>query len=284
MKRSFWALGLLPLTLSACMGSDPGFGGAPADPADLDPHLVLRIEDTGGFMPLEYTFTQQPSLVVMSDGKMYTMPAMIDIYPSPLHTSYEVRELSAEGLDALIDRAIEAGLTEDGTKEPDQDGSQVADASTTVFTFVDRDGAEHRVSAYALGFGDTETAERRKLQDFRTALGDLESWMPEGAVGDSTIEPTARMRVGVTAYGAPDEELPQEARAWPLETPLASFGTASEDGVVDRCAILEDADLETFLSAAEGANVQTPWTSDGKRYRLLLDPLTPDEAASCTTE
>ena len=280
MKRSLLALGLIPLALSACTSDDPGFGG---EPTDGTAHLVLRIDDAGGFVPAEYTFTRQPSIVVMSDGRVFTTPAMIEIYPSPLQTGYEVRELSDEGLQALIARAIAAGLTDDGNKGPDENGAQVADATTAVFTFVDADGTEHVVSAYALGFNTPETPERQKLQEFRDDLGDMASWMPDGAVGDSEVVTATTMRVGVNAYVG-DESLPQDERAWPLSTSLASFGEAREDGIVARCGTLAGNDLATFLDAAEGANVLTPWTSDGERYALLLDPLTPDETASCEPE
>lgn len=280
MKRSLLAFGLLPLTLSACTSDDPGFGG---EPTDGTARLVLRIDDAGGFVPADYTFTRQPSLVVMSDGRVFTTPPMIEIYPSPLQTGYEVRTLSDDGLQALIDRAIAAGLTEDGTLGPDENGAQVADATTTVFTFVDADDIEHVVSAYALGFTTPETPERQKLQTFRDDLGDMASWMPAGAVGDSEIVTATTMRVGVKAY-AGDDSLPQDERAWPLSTSLASFGEARDDGIVDRCGTLAGNDLATFLDAAEAANVLTPWTSQGERYALLLDPLTPDETASCEPE
>lgn len=283
MKRSILAVGLVSLTLAACTNNGPGFGGEPTDPAPLEPHLVLRIEDRGGFVPMEYTFTRQPSLVVMSDGTMFTLPPMIEIYPPPLQTGYEVRTLTQEGLDALIDRAIAAGLTEDGSKDADDSTGAVADASTTVFTFVDRDGTEHEVSAYALGIHPRETAERGRLQQFREDLGNLEAWMPDGSVGESSVEPAQAIRIGVNPYGG-EPDVPQEARPWPLEPGLASFGTASDDGVVQRCGILTGADLATFIEAAEKANVLTPWASDGKKYALLLDPLTPDEDATCASE
>jgi hypothetical protein len=284
MKRSLLALGLFPFALAACTTNDPGFGGEPTGP-DASAHLVVRIEEAGGFVPAEYTFTRQPTIVIMSDGRIYTTPPQIEIYPSPIAVSYEVREVTADGVEAIIDRAIEAGLTEDGTKGPDENGAQVADASTTVFTFVDRDGTEHVVSAYALGFDvGTETPERQALAEFRDDLGDLDSWMPDGSVSaDSEVVAAETLRVGVNAYTG-DEALPQDERTWPLSTSLDAFGEARSEGIVDRCGTLAGNDLATFLEAAAGANVLTPWTSDGQRYALLLDPLTPDETASCEPE
>lgn len=192
--------GLLVLATAACSSNATNFGGEPDDGTDAAPSLVLRLEYEGGFMPAEYTFTAQPTLVVMSDGRIYSPPAMIEIYPPPIQTGYEVRRVTQEGVAAIRERADEAGLTEDGDRAPNEDGMAVADAATTVFTYVDEDGTEHRITAYALAeYGtDGDTPERRKLLEFQRDLTDLASWLPEGAIVDEgSVEPVAAMRIGV---------------------------------------------------------------------------------------
>lgn len=267
-------IGLLALIASACSSSDPqGFGGDP----DESPKLVLRIEQLGGFVPMDYAFRSQPQVVWMSDGTVYTVPPMIEIYPQPIQTGYEVAKFTPADVDALRRIAEEGGLLEDGDVKPDPNGPQVADASTAVFTYVEEDGTEHIVTAYALGIDPD--SKRQRLNDVMMAAIDPASWvetMPESKLVTATT-----IRIGIAPYQA-DPDTPQEARAWPLQGSLAEFGEASEENAVtDRCGTLTGADLKAFLAAAEGANVLTPWTSDGKTYSVLVDPITPDEDGSC---
>lgn len=277
-RRIAAAVGLLSLGLAACTSSSSnGFGGEPTDNGD-EPSLVLRIEEEGGFVPVEYMFTRQPTVVWMSDGSVYMQPAMIEIYPSPIQTGYQVAKLDSSVIDDLRAAARDAGLDKDGDLPPDESGGAVADASTTVFIYVDEDGTEHRVSAYALGFMD-ETPERQALMEMRDKATDLASFNG-GADVDMDIQPADRIRIGVKAY-TPIEDLPQEDQEWPLGD-LASFGEAADDQtIVERCGILKGADVATFVEAAQGANIATPWVSGGQRFSILVDPLTPDETATC---
>jgi hypothetical protein len=282
MKRVFALLVAVPAVLTACTNNGPDFGGEPTGDTGGEASLVLRIEEVGGFVPVEWNFTRQPSIVVMSDGRIYTTPPMIEIYPPPLQTSYEVRKVTSDGVQAIIDRALEVGLDQDGSRDADGNGAQVADATTTVFTFVDSSGTSHEVSAYALGFHSPESEGRAELQELREDFGDLASWLPEDSVeADSELVPATAMRLAVKDY-AGDPELPQDEREWPLATSLANFGESmGESPIADRCGTLAGNDLDAFIEAADGANTLTPWISEGKRYTILLDPLTPDEIPTC---
>ena len=69
--------------------------------------------------------------------------------------------------------------------------------------------------------------------------------------------------------------------AWPLTTPLATFGAPPIQGGGlngTRCGVVEGTDAATLRPLLEKANQLTPWTSGGKTYSLRVRPLLPDES------
>lgn len=278
----------LTVVAGACGKGDVVSPGAGAD-RDAD-SLILRMSTEGGFLPYEYALRQVPEFTLTGDGRVFTLGAQIEIYPPPALPPLLARTVTGEAIDKIIAEAKAAGL--DG---PDKEYryDMVADAGTTIFTFVDADGKEHRISAYALGFeadggGDPpgQSAEDKKaratLAKLRDKLNDLGSWLPAGSVGeDKPVDPDA-LRIYARPYQAGEGEEPkQTAKAWPLSQPLASFGDKFGDEY--RCGIIEGADLQKLLPELKQSNTRTPWTSDGKDYELVLRPLLPDESG-CPAE
>ena len=66
--------------------------------------------------------------------------------------------------------------------------------------------------------------------------------------------------------------------AWPLSTPLATFG-APGTGVATgfRCGVVTGPDLETLRPLAAKATSITGWRSAGADYTLMLLPMLPDD-------
>jgi hypothetical protein len=274
---------VLGLVLVACGGLNDdgggaGGGGVISHPAGAG-ELVLRVESSGGFVPMEYNLTRLPSWSLYGDGRIVTEGPQIEIYPQPALPNLLVRRVTEDGIQAILEAARDAGLMESDATYPNP---CVIDAPDTVFT-VTADGSTSVVSATALGFEGGGTCEgvdveaRTEIAQFQSDLGDLARWLPEGSVSAEETFTPEEIRIFVLPYQG-DPNLPQEPTSWPLETPLASFGKPAGDQLQDAsCGTVTGTELETLRPSLEGANQLTPWESGGERHRLLLRPLLPDE-------
>ncbi|MGZ8605536.1 MAG: hypothetical protein ACXWXQ_00645 [Actinomycetota bacterium] len=266
-------------------GGDTGATGGTGDvgiehPTGSD-ELILRIATGGGFVPVEYNLRSVPGISLFGDGRLIVTGPMIEIYPQPALPNLQVSQLTEEAIQAILAAAEEAGLL---GGDASYDYPCVTDLPTTVFT-VNAGGATHTVSAYALGFEDGAMAggcpdvdvdARTTLLDFSTKVGDLRGWLPEGSIGEEREYVPSEMRVYVTEYRG-DPELEQQIVQWPLEGSLAHFGEKDPNLAGYRCGVVDGADLELLLPAAQASNELTPWASDGGEHGLIFRPLLPDE-------
>jgi hypothetical protein len=302
LRRSL-LIAALVVAAAACgtpevVRSGTGVGAGTDHPTGAD-ELVLRVEETGGFVPQTYLFTNIAGFSLLGDGRVVTQGPQIEIFPPPALPSLNEVTITEQGIQRVLDEAEKAGLF-----GPDHhyDYNGVADASTTVFTLV-AEGKRHRISAYALGLGGENQREgepsappgvegpgsqlssedreaRAKLQAFRAKLGDLRSWLPTGSVGEEKTYEFDRMRVFVVGYRAgsePQDPEPQR-KAWPLSQDPASFGDPVDNAENTRCGVLQGGDLDTMLKAAQRANTQTIWTFENREYNAYFRPMLPDES------
>jgi hypothetical protein len=285
------AVAAVAMLASACGGlanDDPGSGGTTGatgtkgieHPTGAD-QLILRMAYEGGFVPYEYTLGSTPFWSLFGDGTLIVPGPQIEIYPGPALPNLTATPVSEEGIQAILEAARDAGLTDGDANYGNQ---CIADAATTVFT-TDADGQTSVVSAYALDVGEPagtcgnggDADARAKLAAFQAKLTDLHSWLPNGSLGSERPYDPTEMRVYVLPYRG-DAELPQDPTEWPLEAPLDSFGEPVENAPSDtRCGVVTGGDLTTLLAAAKDANALTPWTSGGTDYQLIFRPLLPDE-------
>jgi hypothetical protein len=202
---------------------------------------------------------------------------MLAIWPAPLVPALQVRTLTPEALDRLIDLAGAKGLTTDAH----YDFMAVSDVTTTVLA-VTIDGRTSTVSAYALaetpddvadGMTAAERQGRANLSAFLDALTAIpeDDWADDGAL----LEPEA-IRVYATPY-VPDPAADWQAVPWPLED-LATAGTELENGMGYRCQVIAGDDLAEVMPLLEGANEQTPFRSGDADFTLIVRPLLPGES------
>jgi hypothetical protein len=258
-------------------GNDPGSGGGISHPTGAD-QLVLRMDVGGGFVAPSYSLRQIPAFSLYGDGSLITEGPQIEIYPGPALPNLLVQTISEDGVQAILAAAKDAGLL-----GPDHsyDYMTVSDAPTTTFT-VNADGSTHVISAYALAMGQgnagPDKAPLDALAAFAAKLGDLSSWLPNGAVGDQTQFDPSGLRVYVQDYSqAGDGALPEATVDWPLAQPLASFGDPLENLVGTSCGAVTGSDFATLYPLVKKANEITPWLSEGTKYLLLFRPLLPGE-------
>lgn len=273
---------LLPLVLAtaACSSGATNFGGND----DERPTLVLRIAYEGGFVPFEYTLRGLPLLSVYSDGQIIVEGPQIEIYPPPAVAGLFTRTITSAGIEQIRRAAEDAGLTGPNVR---YEYNLVADASDSVFTYVESDGTRHEIRAYALGLdGGNEPSEqmsaddraaRMKLAAFQEKMTDLDTWLGAEVSSESTFVP-AGLLVFSTAYTAPEDASlgTQAERTWPIATPLNTFGDPHPDSEY-RCGVVSGADLDALNAELEGTNTLTPWISGDAKFALVVRPALPDE-------
>jgi hypothetical protein len=190
------ALALLPLALVACADAATGpvsveipHGTAPTD-------VLVRVALEGGFVPLEWTFTNVPVFSLYGDGTLVVPGAQIEIYPAPALPALSRRHVDEAGVQAILVEALDAigGVPDDLS---DLGTTAIADAPSTAIT-VSAGRVDRTIRVYALaelngrpdGMPDDEYRARRGLQELVARLGSLESWLPAGSLG-STVRRSA---------------------------------------------------------------------------------------------
>src|SRR5215217_464529 len=173
----------------------PDMASPVAEPGD---QVLFRIEQSGGFVPVEHLFTSLPLVSVYADGRVITTGPMIEIYPQPALPNLRQTVLTDSGLQRVLDEAHATGLFTDTAH---YDGPEITDLPDTVFTLTE-DGKTVEVSAYALGADETTLPERAD-PDARSILLELQSFMVDLANHLSTDEiavadepfPIARIKI-----------------------------------------------------------------------------------------
>jgi hypothetical protein len=238
--------------------------------------LVLRVHTGGGFVPIEFLFTDLPEFSLYGNGTLITEGPLIEIFPPPALPNLQVTKISEEGIQTILRAAREAGLLDGDQQYID---APVADAPTTTFT-TNAGGQTSVVSAYALTIDMPNAPEnpdaeaRAKLLDFTEQIGDVTTLLaPNDIVADATAYDFDRLQL---IFNLATADLEQPEMEWPLATPLAELGVPySVEGT--RCAVIEGDDLATLLPVLREANSQTPWSSGEELYVLFPRPLLPDE-------
>jgi hypothetical protein len=299
---------LLPLlvVIVACNGAAPA---SPSPSPGGPPVALLRVESYGGLAGLRVP--PQITFVLYDDGRVMLPVPQLLVFPGPAMPGFTLVRLKPSGVTKVVDAALAAGLA-DGDRSYSAPG--VMDAQTVRVT-TRIAGRRSVIEAYALweaaGSPQGRPADlplvdvdppddgrpapgveaptpagpdaeaREVLRRFLTELGEIRQRLPEDILaGESAYEPeavevTARRSDGVASEERPAPER-QPPMAWPLATPLASFGAPLENDTT-RCGAVSGSDLPTLLAAVRGANQLTPWTSEGREWALTFRPLLPGE-------
>ena len=281
MKVRLPAALTLLLTLAACAETpaDPGAGGI--DHSTAADAVLVRISYEGGFVPVEWTYTNFAFYSLLGDGTLIVPGAQIEIYPGPALPAVSSRQVSEAGIQAILEQAI-AVVRDIPADLNDLGFMNIADASTTVIT-VSAGGVDRTIRAYALselterpdGMPEREYQARLGLHELVATLTGPTEWLPEGSLGPEGAYEASAARVFVGNYRAVDD-LKQDPMAWPLSARLADFGDPIPPGEM-RCGVVEGEDWKTLRGSATKANQLTPWTDAGNRYSILFRPLLPDE-------
>jgi hypothetical protein len=248
--------------------------------------LVLRLASDGGFVAPGVLFNRLPQISIYGDGLVVEPGPQIMIYPGPAVPNLQASRLTEAGLQRLLAAAQAAGLL-----GPDRNlaAHGIADAPTATFT-VNAGGAVHRITAEALfetdstaGLDAETIAARKLLRAFGEQLGNLGALVGAANIAEVGAYRATAIRLFVSSNSvAPPSPSPlvEPPIAWPLSTPLASFGTVltPATGTGTRCGVVSGADLAIVGPLLDRSNTLTPWTSGGHSWSIVVRPLLPDES------
>ena len=272
MKR-LWVLAAV-LGLAACGKQTVTTGGGTSATYSTSPSsLIVRVELTGGFVPVETIFTNLPVVSIYGDGSVITSGPQIMIYPGPVVPNLLVRKLDQSGMQAVLTAAEEAGIL---TEPIDYGQPPVADVPDTVTT-VNVNDKSYTQGANALGgdFGTdnltrAQIEAREKLSKFVDSMSNLEALVGADHIGPEQPYAITGWRLRATvADQLPAGEPAPTLVPWPVTSlPLASVGKCSAS-TGDVAAQVTDTMTK--------ANQLTYFTDVGKTYQVLVRPLLPDE-------
>jgi hypothetical protein len=286
---------LLALSLAACAGTAAcnSAGSSPTpvatasrDSATIDhptgsTDVVLRFEEGGGFVPVDFIATQAPTFTLYGDGTVVFRNATTDAPPDARDDvfrsiPFRAARLSEEQVQGLLDRAINRGGL--GIAKPRYDPGTVADAPTATFT-LNAGSIKKVVSVVALGIETPPSIDSQTLAAL-SGLGTLlRDFDPNGTSGAGPYRPEA-YRVQLWDAGGPVANAP---RPWPWPGLAPSDFKAPADqpgGALLRRVMSPDEVSALGLSGLEGgAQGLALKGPDGKTYSVAIRPLLPDENA-----
>ncbi len=225
--------------------------------------VVVSIAYEGGFMTMEATFAQLPSLLVTGDAREFSLGPQIEIYPGPLLPNVQLADIGEAGIQELLALADEHGLLQD--REYDAD-TNVADASDTVVT-ISANGETYVHRAYALGLGGgpgmtEETGDRAELQAFVDA-----ALMTLGTSETEAFEADAYLVRSFPIDDVSGYEIEPTIVEWTVDG--VDLAAAS-----DCVEIPADQVADLFVDA----NQLTFFAQDGTAYQLAVKPQLPGDS------
>ncbi|HET7691852.1 MAG TPA: hypothetical protein VFM44_02055 [Gemmatimonadota bacterium] len=291
--RTIAAIATLLVVVAACSGS----AGAPSTPAADSPdsspaaspeaeglthpmgsdEIVLRMDEGGGFVPIEFNATNVPVFTLYGDGTViFRDPDVIPQMPGNgqpvLFPALRTATLSEEQIQALLEFAItEGGLA---VARERFDNMMISDAPTTTFT-INAGGVEKEVSVYALGFEGDPGPDTNVLKSLAKLGERLRNFDQGGTLPSDEYQPSAFRGVlwetgpGMATTDWPWPDLTIEDFTTPAEPD--AFGLPTRDLSADEVAALG---LGTPTGPVTGLTFDGP---DGKAYGFALRPLLPDE-------
>ncbi len=243
--------------------------------------IVLRLEEGGGFVPIEFLASSAPTFTLYGDGRV-VFQQRVDVFPEPdaagvmRSNPWRTAQLDASQIEELMTFALgQGGL---GAARENYGNDMVADAGTSTFT-IDAGGVKKTVAIYALGMegeGVPDQAARKAFGALAERLRDFDSG---GTISSDVYAPTAYRAVLIEREGV--EGVNVATWPWP-ELTLADFTQGANDeanGPQFPHRTLAPAEVTALnlgdvSGGMQGLVIAAP---DGKPYSFILRPLLPEE-------
>jgi hypothetical protein len=289
------------LVLAACGGATtppPSVGGSPgpstspapgvssAPSVDAIAHktgatdVILRMEQGGGFVPIDFIASQAPMFTLYGDGVIVFQPALTT-FPEPdangiVHSvPWRTAKLDEEQIQALLEFAITAGGL--GTARETYVADGIADAPSTIFT-IRAGGLDKTVNVNALSELTQPGPDVLARSAFYKLFQRLQDFDRGGSI-PSDVYASDRFR-GVIFEREADGSLNPVAWPWPDVKPTG-FTQPTQDGsgppFPHRVMSSEEIAALKIDNIAGGLQNLILKGPDGKLYTFILRPLLVDE-------
>jgi hypothetical protein len=226
--------------------------------------VIVRIAYEGGFVPVEVTFLNLPTLLVSGDGHVFVQGPVPEIYPGPLLPNIQVSPVTEAGIQDLLALADEHGLL---AAVEYTDPTNIADAPDTVVE-ISANGETFIHRAYALGISDETDPARKALAEFvAAATGD---WIygPNPEVGPQEQYQSDTFLIRASEVGDYTGDIEPTVVDWPTAASVR-LADASE------CAAVPAAEVGELFA---GANQLTFFAESGITYQITVKPQLPGDA------
>ena len=289
------AVVVLALVFAACgsgAASSPGSGG-PGDSPASSPEptsagvdhptgavdVVLRMEEGGGFVPIDFAASQAPSFTLYGDGRI-VFKQLLETFPQPDATgvtrypAWRTAQLDAGQIEELLAFALGPGGI--GTAKDAYISGGIADAPNTIFT-VEAGGLKKTVVVNAIDMepsGGPDDAARASLKRLADRLRDFDQG---GTISSDAFVPDAYRGILIEQEGVPGATV--------LDWPWPDLTTADfkeGDGTIvpafPHHALAAD-EISALKVDDPGGGVQGIFLKapNGATYSLTLRPLLPGE-------
>jgi hypothetical protein len=261
----------------ASPSSTPASGGLEHPTGATD--IVLRLEEGGGFVPMEFNASQAPTFTLYGDGRIvFKQLATNAPEPGPdgvtRSAPWRTAQLDSGQIEELLTFALAKGGL--GAARESYIAGGMADVPNTIFT-VNAGGVDKTVVVSGLGMDTTGNPDASARIAFSTLSNRLHDFDNGGTLASEAYVPTAYR--GVLIPRDPDPLAKPMAWPWPSLT-AADFKEgdgSSGPGFPHRSLTVDEVTavgLGEVSGGEQGAVLKAP---DGKAYSFILRPLLPEE-------
>ena len=278
MKRHATGLALIALLLAAC-GTTGGAATTVAATTDTSPaqttlpaaeDVVLVVEDVGGFVPIEFALGRGPRYVLTGDGRLIFQGPMIEIFPQPLWPNYQVRQLTEDELDLVMDAITRHRDRPDHRRGGRQLGQHHRRRVDHGDHLLRRPGSSTASRSTPSTSGKGKANRCSGLPGW---CGFSTEWPPPRAMSPSS-SPRAVQVIAQEAEPTGDEF--EQVVDFPIdEDPATWDDLAGQQGI--KCASFEGEDAQALVERFREANQATLFEAGDTTWRCLPSPLLPGE-------
>ncbi len=241
--------------------------------------VILRLEEGGGFVPMEFNASQAPGFTLYGNG-VVVFQRIVTTFPQPdvagiVHlTAWRTAKLDEDQIQELLDFAIVAsGL---GAARETYVANGIADAPNTIFT-IRAGGLDKTVLVNALFEEQQPGPDSVARAAFYKLAQRLKDFDRGGTIDSDVYQPDRFRGVIIERDAAP--ELKPIAWPWPTVKPVdfkpgdGSSGPAFAHRVMTADEI-DALKIEDVAGGLQGPVLKAP---DGKLYTFILRPLLVEE-------
>jgi hypothetical protein len=244
--------------------------------------IVLRMDEGGGFVPIDFAASQAPIFTLYGDGRI-VFQQLVENLPQPDANGitkpipWRTAQLDAGQIEELLTFALGPGGL--GTARDSYMNNGIADAPNTIFT-INGGGLKKTVLVNALGMDPSGGPDDAARAEFKKLADRLRDFDQRGTIATDVYAPADYRAVVVEREVDPNVPGPSPV-AWPWkDLTISDFkeGDGTNGPTFPHAALTPDQVAALKLGdVGGGAQGLIVKSLDGKTYSLTLRPLLPDE-------